>query len=172
MSTATDFQTQRVLSDIQSRIASLDASVTAARRAQPRPGLTARVVVARLLARSERSEAHDIAAQHGPRDHELRAAVAPAMTGVAGWAAELTSTVIADVSSTLLGPSVFGRELNAASYDLIDGAAVKAPSHQSVASGGFFGEDQPITVGALLIGAVNLQAKKDADHARCHGPAA
>ena len=73
-------------------------------------------------------------------------------------------TVIADVTGSLLGPSVFGqlREASSVSYDLVDGAAVKSPSHQSVPSGGFNGEGAPIAVGALLVGAVNLQSKKAA----------
>ena len=86
------------------------------------------------------------------------------MTGVVGWAAELTESVIADVAGTLLGPSVFGqlREMSAASYSLVDGAAVKTIAHSSVASGGFVSEGEPIQVGALLIGPVNLPAKKAA----------
>jgi len=54
------------------------------------------------------------------------------------------------------------REASAVSYDLVDGKAVKVPSHVSVASGGFFGEGAPINVGSLLISAVNLQTKKAA----------
>ena len=160
MSTSTDFQTHRVLSEIQATVGRLDAR---ARRAQPR-GLVAKIAYSRLIARSERSEPVDVAVRTWPRDHELRAAVAPAMTGVVGWAAELTATVIADITGSLLGPSVFSqlRALSAASYDMIDGAAVKAPSHQSVPSGGFVGEGQAIKVGSLLIGAVNLQTKKAA----------
>ena len=51
------------------------------------------------------------------------------MTGVAGWSAELLAVAIADITSTLLGPSVFGqlRALSAASYDMVDGMAVRAP---------------------------------------------
>jgi hypothetical protein len=45
------------------------------------------------------------------------------------------------------------REASAVSYDLVDGKAVKVPSHVSVASGGFFGEGAPINVGSLLISA-------------------
>ena len=51
--------------------------------------------------------------------------VGPARTDTAGWAAELVAVAIAEITSTLLGPSVFGqlRELSAVSYDLVDGAA-------------------------------------------------
>jgi len=77
MTTSTDFQTQRVLSDIQSGIARLDASVRAARRALPRPGgLVARMAYSQLLAKSYRRQPADVAAQIWPKDHELRAAVA------------------------------------------------------------------------------------------------
>jgi hypothetical protein len=126
--------------------------------------LIARIAACRLISKSEGTAAAAVAAKNWPHDYELRAAVAPAMTSVATWTAELLAVAIQDVTSTLLGPSVFSqlRELSAVSYDPVDGAAVKAPSHQSVPSGGFFGEGQQITVGALLIGAVNLQTKKAA----------
>ena len=155
---------QRAISDIQSKIAGIDARMTAAaRRDRPR-SLVTRRAAAELFARVSNCDASDIAAQKWPRDHQLRAAVAPARTDTAGWAAELVATVIEDVSSTLLGASAFAqlRALSGASYDLVDGAAVRAPMHQSVASGGFVGEGAPIGVGALLIGAVNLQTKKAA----------
>ena len=155
---------QRSLSDIQSKISSLDARMTAAAsRARPR-SLVTRRATAELLARAGNCEPADVAAQRWPRDHQLRAAVAPAQTTVAGWAAELVGTVIEDITGSLLGASAFAqlRALSGASYDLVDGAAVRAPMHQSVASGGFVGEGAPISVGALLIGAVNLQAKKAA----------
>lgn len=87
---------------------------------RPRDGsLMARIAASRLLAQVERRQPAAVAAQHWPLDTELRAAVAPAMTGVAGWSAELLAVAIADISSTLLGPSVFGqlRELSAVSYD-------------------------------------------------------
>jgi hypothetical protein len=60
-------------------------------------------------------------------------AVAPARTDTAGWAAELVAIAIADVTSSLLGPSVFGqlRALSAVSYDPFAGAAIKVPTHQS-----------------------------------------
>ena len=87
------------------------------------------------------------------------------MTGVVGWAAELTESVIADVAGTLLGPSVFGqlREMSAASYSLVDGAAVKTIAHSSVASGGFVSEGEPIQVG---VGYVVIARESQADGVR------
>jgi len=69
MTTSTDFQTQRVLSDIQSGIARLDASVRAARRALPRPGgLVARMAYSQLLAKSYRRQPADVSPRKsGPR---------------------------------------------------------------------------------------------------------
>jgi hypothetical protein len=124
--------------------------------------LIGRLATSQLIAKSESRSAVDVAHANWPHDVELRAAVAPAMTGVADWAAPLVATAIMDISTTLLGQSVFGqlRALSPVSYDLVDGAAIKALSHSSVPSGGFFGEGQPISVGALLISAINLQAKK------------
>ena len=126
--------------------------------------MIARIAACQVLARSEKRRPEAVAAQHWPHDTELRAAVAPAMTSVSGWSAELLAVAIADVTGSLLGPSVFARlrALSAVSYDMVDGHAVKAPSHVSVASGGFFGEGAPINVGSLLISAVNLQTKKAA----------
>ncbi|MBR1237873.1 phage major capsid protein [Bradyrhizobium sp. AUGA SZCCT0182] len=159
---------RRIGKDARAAISNLDYKFTRLFEGTGAPrrdgSLVARIAACRLVAKSEGRKPADVAQQNWPHDVQLRAAVAPARTDTAGWAAELVATVVEDVSGTLLGPSVFGqlRELSAVSYDLVDGAAVKSPSHSSVPSGGFFGEGAPITVGALLIGAVNLQTKKAA----------
>ncbi|MBR1296649.1 phage major capsid protein [Bradyrhizobium sp. AUGA SZCCT0042] len=159
---------RRIGKDARSAIGILDHKFTRYFESTGAPrrdgSLIARIAACRLIEKSERNTAAAVAQQYWPHDMQLRAAVGPARTDTAGWSAELLATAVEDVSSTLLGPSVFGqlRELSAVSYDLVDGAAVKSPSHSSVPSGGFFGEGAPITVGALLIGAVNLQTKKAA----------
>jgi len=103
-----------------------------------------------LVANVERRETEDAARQSFAADRELgcwiatRAAASPAMTTRAGWAAVI-NVVIADVTTSLLGPSVFG-QLRAlgVSYIFVEGSTLKIVSHQSVASGGFIGEAAPI----------------------------
>ncbi len=158
---------RRIGKDVRSAISNLDYKISRllSDDDDPRDGsLIARIAVCRVLSITERRRPEAVAVQHWPYDVELRAAVAPAMTSVSGWSAELLAVAIADVTGSLLGPSVFARlrALSAVSYDMVDGHAIKAPSHVSVASGGFFGEGAPINVGSLLIGAVNLQTKKAA----------
>lgn len=160
--------TRRVAKDARSAISNLDYKLTRLLEGAGKPrrdgSLVARIAACQLLSRSEKCRPAEVAAQYWPHDWQLKSAVAPARTDTAGWAAELLATVIADINSSLLGPSVFSqlRELSGVSYDMVDGHMVKAPSHLSVASGGFFGEGQPITVGSLLISAISLPTKKAA----------
>ena len=64
-----------------------------------------------LIARAKRSDPVDVARQHFADDRdlrhliELRAAVAPAQTGVAGWASELAAVTVADIADNLLPQS-------------------------------------------------------------------
>ncbi len=158
---------RRISKDVRSAISNLDYKISRllSDDDDPRDGsLIARIAACRVLSITEKRRPEAVAAQHWPHDTELRAAVAPAMTSVSGWSAELLAVAIADVTGSLLGPSVFARlrALSAVSYDMVDGATVRTPTHVSVASGGFFGEGAPINVGSLLIGAVNLQTKKAA----------
>ena len=128
---------RREFRDTHAVVSRLDARVTAAANpARPR-SLVVRRAAAELFAHVEHTNPADVAAQKWPRDYELRTAVSPARTDTATWAAELVGTVIADVSSTLLGARVFSqlRAASAASYDMMPGHVLKVPSHQSVASG-------------------------------------
>ena len=62
---------------------------------------------------------------------ELKAAVSPAMTGVAGWAAELAAVVVVDVATNLLPATRAGaiaRRYGLA-YAFIDGAVARVPVH-------------------------------------------
>jgi hypothetical protein len=129
--------------------------------ARPREGsIVARLAAAQLLAKAERRSVAAVAAQNWPHDIQLRSAVAPAMSGTSGWAAELVQVVTADIADRMLGASVFSqlRALGLA-YDY-SGPIVKVPSVQPVASGSFVGEGQPAGVGALLVTSTMLPAKK------------
>ena len=68
--------------------------------------LVTRLAACRLLAITDKRNPAAVAAQHWPHDTELRAAVGPARTDTAGWAAELVAVMIADITGSLLGPSV------------------------------------------------------------------
>ena len=71
-------------------------------------GLVARYAACKLIAIKEKRSADDVAKQHFAADRdlshliELKGAVSPAMTGVAGWASELAATVVVDVATNLL----------------------------------------------------------------------
>lgn len=95
---------------------------------------------------------------------ELKAAVTPAMTTVAGWASELSAVSVADVAPSLLPASALA-QLRAASgqdYAFVGGSVVRVPTHTPVASGGFVSEGSVIPVGALIIAAFGLKLKKAA----------
>jgi hypothetical protein len=75
----------------------------------PRPGgLWARLAAVKLIAHREKRQPADVAKQYFGRDTdlahlvELKGAVTPAMTGVAGWAAEIAAVVVVDVADNLL----------------------------------------------------------------------
>src|SRR4029450_2243398 len=111
----------------------------------------------------------DVARQHFADDRdlarliEIRAAVTPAMTGVAGWAAALAAVVVQDVADNLLPASALAqlRSMGLA-YSFIDGAVARVPVHAPTPSGGFVLEAGAIPVGALILTALNLKPKKAA----------
>ena len=110
---STDYETKRILSDVQSRIASLDYNVmAAAQRARPRPGgLVARYAACKLLAHAEKRQPEDVARQYFGNDRDLngwitRAASGPAQAGVAGFAAELLRIITLDLADNMPGVRV------------------------------------------------------------------
>jgi hypothetical protein len=120
-------------------------------RALPRPGgLVARPAACHLIAHREKRQPEDVAKQYfgGDRDlaHlvELRGAVTPAMSGVAGWAAELAAVVVQDVADNLLPASVLAQLRSyGLAYGFIDGAVARVPVHTPVPSGGLFPRPAP-----------------------------
>ena len=87
---STDYQTQRVLSDIQSKISNLDyrlMRMTAGAPGSPRPG---GLFFAQALA-----SLHRLRGNHEQADALLqKAATSPASTTVATWATELTQSPV------------------------------------------------------------------------------
>ena len=125
--------------------------------------LVVRLVACRLLALPHNRRAAAVAQEIWPTDMQLRAATAPAMTGTAGWAAELVSTMTADIADRLLPPSVFSRlREQGLAYDFTGDSITKVPSVQPVASGAFVAEGGAIPMRQLLIGSLSLPPKKAA----------
>jgi hypothetical protein len=123
--------------------------------------LIVRIAASQLIGRAERRAPAAVAAQLWPHDTQLRSAIAPAMTGVAGWASELVNVMVTDIADRLLAPSVFSQLRGyGLAYTFTGDSVTKVPSVAPVASGSFVGEGQPIRAGALLITLLTLGPKK------------
>jgi HK97 family phage prohead protease len=95
----------------------------------------------------------------------LRAASAPARTDVAGWAAELINTVLADFLESLNPFSVYPSLAAAGvSLNFDRNGIIKLPSRNRLAAnmiaGDFVGEGLPIPVKQLLLQSITLTPKK------------
>jgi hypothetical protein len=162
---------KREFRDVHAVVSRLDTQVR--RLVEPvaihRPaGLVARYAACTLIALKAKRSPEAIATQHFAADRdlarliELKAAVTPAMTGVAGWASELAAVVVVDIATNLLPASALA-QLRAASgqdYAFIDGAVARVPVHTPTPSRGFVAEGGAIPVGALIIAALGLKPKK------------
>jgi hypothetical protein len=71
--------------------------------------LIIRTAASQMIARAEKRTPIAVARQFWGDDVQLRSAVAPAQTTVAGWAAELFATVTTEITDRLLPASVFGQ---------------------------------------------------------------
>jgi Phage capsid family len=115
-----------------------------------------RGIAAKAIAVLQRKSVADVVAEHWPSDRILaqtvaRAASAPAMTTVTGWAAELVRQRVADALDAL-GPASAGarllQECLLLSFD--DGGIINAPGFTaSAANAGFVVEGNPIPVRQL-----------------------
>jgi HK97 family phage prohead protease/HK97 family phage major capsid protein len=96
-------------------------------------------------------------------NYTMKAAAAPAMTSVVGWAAELVQTVFSDFMETLMPKSVFPR-LSGAGLSLSFGRAGKISiptrSRTPTIAGSFVGEGLPIPVRQGAFTAQILTPKK------------
>ncbi len=146
-------------------------SQSAFRREQREPvvsgNLFTRSLAARTIASLRRSKAAEVAAEMWPSDrllhqHITRAASNPAMTSVAGWAAELAQKRVADVIEAL-GPASGAADVLKQCLVLDwDGAGmISAPGFAAgAANSGFVAEGQPIPVRQLNVGPAQLQPYK------------
>ena len=131
------------------------------------PGNTfRRWLTARAVAAYRHVRPREVAAEMWPGDrmleHVIRAASAPAMIGVAGWAAELSHTVVMDALAAL-GPASAGAQLLRQSTVLsFDGnGVISAPGFVAGAgNAGFVAEGQPIPVKQLADAVVQMTPHK------------
>jgi hypothetical protein len=129
--------------------------------------LCTRALTARTIASLRRCAVTEVAAEMWPNDRALaqlltRAASNPAMTSVAGWAAELVHRTTADVVAAL-GAASSAADVMAQSLLLDwDGAGIiSAPGFvASAANSGFVAEGQPIPVRQLAAGPALLNPYK------------
>lgn len=126
-----------------------------------------RLVTAKAIASVRRTDPGDVAATMWPNDKILsamltRAATAPAMTTVAGWAAELVQRLVVDALEAL-GPASAGAQVLRRGLVLnFDGAGtISAPGFVAdFGNAGFVREGNPIPVRQLAAAAANLLAHK------------
>jgi len=115
-----------------------------------------RLVTAKTLARLERRLPADIVNREWPADLIVRAASAPAQTGVVGWAAELVRKVVSDALAALGPASAGARVLGEGLVLGWDGVGqISAPAIVAGAgSASFVAEGAPIPVRQLASTAV------------------
>jgi len=143
-------------------------SLPASHRVPDKPHeLVAKAATAFFLARMQNKPLDEVLRQHYPRDENvgivLRAATQPAMTTVAGWAAELSAIVVADFLNQLPRNSVYPT-LSSIGPKFTFGAngAIKIPARLATPkiNGSFVGEGQPIPVRRLGLSSITLTPKK------------
>jgi hypothetical protein len=126
-----------------------------------------RLLTARTVAHLTRRSASEVAARMWPSDRLIaelveRAASAPAMTSVAGWAAELAQRVVSDAIEAL-GPASSGAEVLKQGLVLNwDGAgSISAPGFVAeFGNAGWVAEGDPIPVRQLAVGPAILNPHK------------
>jgi hypothetical protein len=118
-----------------------------------------RLLTANAMASYRHIRPLDVVEQYWPNDKIVERAVsAPAMTGVAGWAAELAQKIIADALEALGAVSAGAQVLKNSLVLSFDGAgSIGVPSFVATAgNAGFVAEGQPIPVRQLAASAVTL----------------
>jgi len=120
------------------------------------------LITAQVLAAIQKRPLEAIIEQQWPNDHVidmvLRATSAPAMTSVAGWAAELSHKLVADGLDALAPMSAGAKLLQAGTVLNFDGyGSISVPSFATSASStNFVQEGQPIPVKQLVSSAAQL----------------
>jgi hypothetical protein len=124
----------------------------------PPGNLFTRILTARIIASMRKTSALEVARERYPNDRIVaewitRASVAPAMTSVAGWAAELVQTIVPDGLSAMGPASAAGAILRQGLVLTFEaGASVSVPGMVidfGSANTGWVAEGQPIPVRGL-----------------------
>ncbi|MBR1286064.1 phage major capsid protein [Bradyrhizobium sp. AUGA SZCCT0177] len=172
---------RRELRDARAIVSRLDASMAVARRAVPRRSpqqRLAQTLACYAIGRQKTQAPARIAATLYNNDPALlatlaspgmigRSAVAPAMTTVSGWAAELASAGNADFLQVLAPKSIYAQLSafpGAIRVSLAGRGSIKVPSRapSSPLSAPFVGEGQPIAVRQLALSTAALVPHKAA----------
>jgi HK97 family phage major capsid protein len=165
----TDYQTQRVLSDIQSHIASLDDRLLRSLATRTRPiDLLWKSLAARFRNVAQPKGENAFAAFERDADRTAlemitRATSAPAMTTVATWAQELIGATIVQWIEGLQPQSLFAQlAAQSLAFEFDQGSVVKVPGRTAtpMINGSFVGEGQPIPVRKLGLNSISPPARK------------
>jgi len=126
-----------------------------------------RAMAVHFIAKMQGKQLADVLRERYPGDEGtdivLRAAVAPAQTTVAGWAAELVGTAIADFLNQLPIMAIYPRlAAKGPRFTFGRNGVIKVPGRSATPSinGSFVGEGQPIPVRKLGLSAITLTPKK------------
>ena len=135
-------------------------------RIEPREHIY-RAMTAHFVAKMSGQRIEDVLRERYPGDEGtnvvLRAAMAPAQTTVAGWAAELVNIVVADFLNQLPIIAVYPKlALKGPRYTFGTAGVIKVPARAATPqiNGSFVGEGQPIPVRKLGLSAITLTPKK------------
>jgi HK97 family phage prohead protease/HK97 family phage major capsid protein len=126
-----------------------------------------RAMAVHVISKIMNRPAEDVLRERYPGDEGtgvvLRAANAPAMTTVAGWAAELVNIVVADFLNQLPILAIYPKlALKGPRYTFGNNGVIKVPARNATPTinGSFVGEGQPIPVRKLGVSAITLTPKK------------
>jgi HK97 family phage prohead protease len=140
--------------------------IVAAKRIDPREHIV-RSMTVHFIAKMTGRPLGDVLQERYPGDEGtgivLRAAVAPANTTVAGWAAELVNTAIGDFLNQLAIVSIYPRlAAKGPKFTFGRNGVIKVPGRSATPkiNGSFVGEGQPIPVRKLGLSAITLTPKK------------
>jgi len=135
-------------------------------RCEPRDHIV-RAMAVHFVAKMTGRQLDEVLRERYPNDEAtgmvLRAAVAPAQTTVAGWAAELVGTAIADFLNQLAIVSIYPRlAAKGPKFTFGRNGVIKVPARAATPkiNGSFVGEGQPIPVRKLGLSAITLTPKK------------
>jgi HK97 family phage prohead protease len=142
------------------------AIIRATKQPEPRDHLV-RAMTVHLIAKMQGRHIDDVLRERYPGDEAtgivLKAAMTPAQTTVAGWAAELVNIAIADFLGQLPIMAIYPKlAAKGPRYTFGQNGVIKVPGRSATPTinGSFIGEGQPIPVRKLGLSAITLTPKK------------